>query len=75
MFDFDNPSASALETACNLEIHNLYMWCNANKLQINPQKSAVLRIPSKLNSPKLDLNINYNAIDISNANFSCSRNL
>ena len=61
----NNPSASALETACNLELHNLYTWCNANKLQINPQKSAVLTIPSKLNSPKLDLNINYNASPIS----------
>ena len=62
MFDFEPPySASALETACNLELHNLYKWCNANKLQINPQKSAVLTIPSKLNSPKLDLNINYYA--------------
>ena len=61
----NNPSASALETACNLELHNLYEWCNANKLQINPQKSAVLTIPSKLNSPKLDLNINYNASPIS----------
>ena len=61
----NNPSASALETACNLELHNLYKWCNANKLQINPQKSAVLTIPSKLNSLKLDLNINYNASPIS----------
>ena len=56
----NNPSASALETACNLELH-LYKWCNANKLQINPKKSAVLTISSKLNSPKLDLNISYNA--------------
>ena len=61
----NNPSASAVETAYNLELHNLYKWCNANKLQINPQKSAVLTIPSKLNSPKLDLNINYNASPIS----------
>ena len=61
----NNPNASALETACNLELHNLYKWCNANKLQINPQKSAVLTIPSKLNSPKLDFNTNYNASPIS----------
>ena len=60
----NNPSDSALETACNLELHNLYKWCNANKLQINPQKSAVLIIPFKLNSPKLNLNINYNASPI-----------
>ena len=49
----NNPSASALETACNLKLHNFYKWCNANKLLINPQKSAVLTIPSKLNSPNL----------------------
>ena len=61
----NNPSASALETACNLELYNLYKWCNANKLQINPQKSAVLTIPSKLNTPKLNLNINCNASPIS----------
>ena len=61
----NNPSASAHETACNLELHNLCKWCNANKLQINSQKSAVLTIPSKLNSPKLDLNINYNASPLS----------
>ena len=61
----NNPRASALETTCNLKLHNLYKWCNANKLQINSQKSAVLAVPSKLNSPKLDLNINYNASPIS----------
>ena len=61
----NNSSASALETVCNLELHNLYKSFNANKLQINPQKSAVLTISSKLNSPKLDLNINYNASPIS----------
>ena len=55
----NNPSASALETACNLELHNLYKWCNAHKLQIYPQKSAVLTILFKLSSPKLDSNINY----------------
>ena len=58
------PCASALETACNVELHNLNKWCNANNPQINPQKSAVLTISSKLNSPKLDLNINYNASPI-----------
>ena len=49
----NNPSAFALESASNLELHNLYKWCNANKLQINPQKSAVLTIPSKLTLPNL----------------------
>ena len=41
------------------------------KLQINSQKFAVLTTPSKLNSPKLDLNINYNASPIS-CNESCN---
>ena len=47
----NNTSASAFETACNVELHNRCKWCNANKLQIYPPKSAVLTIPSKLNSP------------------------
>ena len=44
----------------NLEMQNLKIWCNANKLQINFQKSSVLIIPFKLTSPSLDLNIYYN---------------
>ena len=42
-----------LETKCNTELNQLKNWCNTNKLQINPNKSNVLFIPSKLNSPKI----------------------
>ena len=41
-------------------MQNLKTWCNANKLQINPETSSVLTIPFKLTSPSLDLNIYYN---------------
>ena len=37
-------------------MQNLKIWCNDNKLQINPQKSSVLAIPFKLTSPSIDLN-------------------
>ena len=53
-------SSTHLEKDCNQEMQNLNIWCNANKLQINPQKSSVLTIPFKSNSPSLDLNICYN---------------
>ena len=56
------PSDSSLpnlETKCNTELNQLKNWCNTNKLQINPKKSSVLLIPSKLNSPPLNLKIYY----------------
>ena len=59
-FVLSNSSPSLLETDCNLEIQNLKIWCNANKLQINPQKSVVLNVPLQLISPRLNLNIYYN---------------
>ena len=34
-----NPTLNELETNCNLELLNLHRWCNANELQINPEKS------------------------------------
>ena len=45
-----NSSPLNLELQCYLELQNLCNWCNANKLQINPEKSCILHIPSKLNS-------------------------
>ena len=53
-------SPSLLETDCNLKMQPFNFWCNANKLQINPQKSFVPTVPLKLISPSLDLNIYYN---------------
>ena len=46
-------------TKCNTELNQLKNWCNTNKLQINPKKSNVLLISSKLNSPPLNLKIYY----------------
>ena len=59
-FVLSNSSPSLLETDRNLEMQNLKIWCNANKLQINPQKSFALTVPLKLTSPSLDLNIYCN---------------
>ena len=55
-----NSSPSLLETDCNLEMQNLKIWCNANKLQIDSQKFSVLAIPFKFISPSLDLNMYCN---------------
>ena len=56
-FVISNSSPLNLELQCNLELQNLCNWCNANKLQINPEKSCILHIPSKLNSSPIDLNL------------------
>ena len=54
-----DSSLPNLETKCNTELNQLKNWCNTNKLQINPKKSNVLLIPSKLNSSPLNLKIYY----------------
>ena len=54
-----DSSLPNLETKCNTEVNQLKNWCNTNKLQINPKKSNVLLITSKLNSPPLNLKICY----------------
>ena len=46
---FSNSSLSKLEDNCNKELDNLKKWCNANKLKINPEKSAVVLVPPKFN--------------------------
>jgi len=58
-----NTSPSDVEAVCNSELKNLHNWCNANMLQINPQKQNILISPYKLNSPSLDLN--YTSIILS----------
>ena len=65
-----NSSPLNLELQCNLELQNLCNWCNANKLQINPEKSCILHIPSKLNSPPIDLNA-YNIDSLVSCQESC----
>ena len=54
-----NPSLTALETNCNLELKKLQNWCNANKLQINPKKSAFILIPPKLNNLNPEIKLSY----------------
>ena len=38
----DNPSLKELENDCNSELRRLHTWCNANELQINPEKSTAI---------------------------------
>ena len=54
-----DSSLPNIETKCNTELNQLKNWCNTNKLHINPKKSIVLLILSKLNSPPLNLKIYY----------------
>ena len=35
----NNSSLNALEVNCNCELRRLHNWCDANELQINPEKS------------------------------------
>ena len=59
-----NSSLSKLEDNCNRELSNLKKWCSANKLKINPEKSAVVLVPPKFNlqTRKFDLTYNNNPI-------------
>ena len=54
-----SPTLSDLEQECNAELLNLRIWCDANRLQINPDKSAAIIIPPKLNNPMPSLNLLY----------------
>ena len=60
-----NPTLNELETNCNLELQNLHRWCNANELQINPEKSKAVILLPKLNYPEPELDICYNTARIS----------
>ena len=56
----DNLSLKKLENDCNSELRRLHTWCNANELQINPEKSTAIVFPPKLNSQETELNLIYN---------------
>ena len=43
-----SPSLTGLKNECNKEMNKLQTWISANELQINPEKSAIIVIPSKL---------------------------
>ena len=53
----ENSTLTSLEYNCALEVSSLLDWCNANKIQINPQKSFILPISPKLNVPSLYINL------------------
>ena len=60
-----NSSLNALEVNCNCELWRLHKWCNANELQINPEKSTIIIFPPKLNLPRPEVNFIYNTSSIS----------
>ena len=55
----NHSSLTSLENICAIEVSRLKDWCNANKIQINSQKSFILPISPKLNIPSLNLNLPY----------------
>ena len=40
-------------------------WCNANELQINPERSTIIIFPPKLNLRRPEVNFIYNTSSIS----------
>ena len=61
----NNSSLNALEVNCKCELRGLHYWCNANELQINPEKSTIIIFPPKLNLPRSEVNFIYNISSIS----------
>ena len=55
-----SPSLTVLKNECSKETKKLQIWFSANELQINPEKSAVIVIPSKLTAPTTNLSVFYN---------------
>ena len=53
-------SLLSLEKACLDELIQLKDWCDANKIQINLNKSCILHLPPKQNTPPLTFQIPYN---------------
>ena len=56
----DSPNLASLETEMNKDLANVYDWCIANKLSLNPSKSNHLIISPKQNilSPDVTLIVN-----------------
>ena len=55
-----SPSLTVLENDCNKKINKLQIWFSANEFQINPEKFAIIVIPSKLIVQTKNLSIFYN---------------
>ena len=51
---------SKLEDNCNRELNNPKKWCSANKLKINPENSAAVLVPPKLNLHTGKFDVKYN---------------
>ena len=47
----NHSSLTSLENICAIKVSRLKDWCNANKIQINLQKSFILPISPNLNVP------------------------
>ena len=65
-----NSSKSLLEQTCNSEMQHLKKWCDANELQINPNKSVIICIPPKLHESFVHLKVNYNDLQLTCVNSS-----
>ena len=55
-----SPSLTVLENECNKQMNKLQTWISANELHINPEKSTIIVIPSKLTAQTTNLSIFYN---------------
>ena len=62
-------SLSALKKTCSDELIQLKDWCDAKKIQINPNKLCILHLPPKQNTPPLTFQIPYNNSFIVNSFF------
>ena len=65
-----NTSTIHLELNCNSELNKLRNWCDANRLQINPDKSTYLHISHKLRDQASTLNLFYNNYKLACSNSS-----
>ena len=58
-------SLTVLENDSNKKINKLQIWFSANELQMNPEKFAIIVIPSKLAAQTTNLSIFHNERPIS----------
>ena len=59
-----------MENECNKEMNKMQIWFSANELQIDPKKSSIIVIPSKLTAQKTILSIFYKERRINGFEFS-----
>ena len=57
-----DKSIFLLEQSCNSELHHPKKWCVDNKLQINPNKSGLVCLPSETNDSFPELEIVYDNV-------------